>query len=198
MTDVCIIYHQPNNETDSNVIIHISKTPSQASPQASQHVSPQESPTASQNASPKKNTPRRSRITPCDRDAEQVLWMAKWALMVEAIEKNTRPVKTARLTVVYNCWAILSITLAMFFTMTMTYILWIGFYPPSQVNSPFFIDRLNDFKGFLEGLRDGSIFQGFTDMLAESMVRSLQKELDKRQSENGGTFAPFIPPGIAN
>jgi len=182
MTDVCIIY-QPNDESDSNVVIHISKTPSQnASPQASQNASP--------TASPKKITPRRSRI--CDaEDNERILWMAKWALLMESIEKNTRPVKTARLTIVYNCWAILSITLAMFFTLTMTYILWIGFYPPNQVNSPFFIDRLNDFKIFLKGLQDGSIFQGFTDMLAESMVRSLQKELDRRQSENA--FAPFLP-----
>ena len=76
--------------------------------------------------------------------------------------------------------------MAMFFTLTMTYILWIGFYPPRQINSPFFIDRLYDFRDFLEGLRNGSILQGFTDMLTESMMKSLEKELDRRGGSGGG------------
>lgn len=182
MTSVSVVY--PCND-ESQVVIHVSKTPTgspTASPQESLQASPKESPTASPQESPVK--PRRHR---CDlHDPEWVLLMAKWALVMESIEKNTRPAKVARLTMVYNTLAILSLTLAMFFTLTMTYILWIGFYPPTRLNSPFFLDRLNDFRGFLEGLQNGSIFQGLTDMLADSMVRSVQKEMERR--------TPTLPP----
>lgn len=168
--DVCIIYNESG--IGNSVVIHVSKTPS---------------PEASLKASPTKPYKKRRPIS----DTEQVLLMAKWALMMEAIEKNTRPVKVARLTMVYNAMAILSLTLAMFFTLTMTYILWIGFYPPTRLNSPFFIDRLKDFKVFLEGLQNGSIFQSLTDMFADSMMRSVQKEVEARQYG----FSPGLPIG---
>jgi hypothetical protein len=132
------------------------------------------------------------------------LMMAKWTLWMESIEKNTQPTKMARLTIVYNCMAIFSLCLAMFFTLTMTYILWIGFYPPNKVNNPFFIDRLNDFRDLLEALRDGRIFQDLTDRLASSMVKSLKNQYEGMGvgtdagagAGAGDIILRFGPPGV--
>lgn len=117
---------------------------------------------------------------------EYRLQWTKAMILMEAIEKNTKESvpRTSRLTMVYNGMAIMGVCIAMFFTLTMTYILWIGFYPPREVSSPFFIDRLYDFRDFLRGLQDGSIMQGFTDMLARSMAVTLNKEMEKYRTLN--------------
>jgi len=127
-------------------------------------------------------TPRHRRTDSNEKTTEYNVQIAKLMLLMESIEKNTNkcvPKKSSRLTLIYNGMAIVSLSFAMFFTLTMTYILWIGFYPPRQINTPFFIDRLYDFRDFLTALRDGSILQGFTDMLTTSMMRSLNKEYEK-------------------
>lgn len=132
-------------------------------------------------------TPRHRRSDSNGTTVETNIHFAKLIILMESIEKNTHncvPKKSSRLTLVYNGMAIVSLCIAMFFTMTMTYILWIGFYPPRQINSPFFIDRLYDFRDFLTAMRDGSILQGLTDMLATSMIESLHKEFEKRDVMN--------------
>lgn len=143
---------------------------------------------------------------------EQRIQMAKAMILLESIDKHTKEWLETKeketgngngkgrvgriqtyVTLVYNAMAIMGVCMAMFFTLTMTYILWIGFYPPRQINNPFFLDRLYDFRDFLEGLQDGSIFQGFTDMLTESMVKSLNREFQRQNASSGFTFPSGLP-----
>lgn len=100
--------------------------------------------------------------------------------LLEWIEKNTKVKKKEKLTIVYNVFAILGLCIAMSFTFTMMYILWIGFYPPTRLfQSIFFIDRLYDFRDFLEGLRNGSILQYLSDMMIKSFETSIKKSFSE-------------------
>lgn len=100
--------------------------------------------------------------------------------LLEWIEKNTKVNKKEQLTIVYNVFAILGLCIAMSFTFTMMYILWIGFYPPTRLfQSIFFIDRLYDFRDFLEGLRNGSILQYLSDMMIKSFETSIKKSFSE-------------------
>jgi len=98
--------------------------------------------------------------------------------ILENIEKNTKNKKKERITIVYNICAMTGLLFAMSFTFTMMYILWIGFYPPNHLfQSIFFIDRLYDFRDFIQGLRNGSIMQSLADILVKSIELSVRKTM---------------------
>lgn len=83
---------------------------------------------------------------------------------------------------------------------TMLYILWIGFYPPGQDPSRiFFIDRLQDFKDLLDGLRDGSIQASIINSFAIAFKNVLVQQYDQYYPKNDipdGTPNPYnLPPG---
>jgi hypothetical protein len=112
--------------------------------------------------------------TETDDKIEKTIQLLEW------IEKNTKVKKKERLTIVYNLLAIMGLCIAMTFTFTMMYILWIGFYPPTRLfQSIFFIDRLYDFRDFLEGLRNGSILQYLSDMMIKSFETSIKKSFSE-------------------
>lgn len=116
-----------------------------------------------------KNTSNISTQTDTDNSYLQIL---------ENIEKNTKIKKKERITIVYNICAMTGLLFAMSFTFTMMYILWIGFYPPNNLfKSIFFIDRLYDFRDFIQGLRNGSIMQSIADILVKSLEISLRKTM---------------------
>ena len=102
-------------------------------------------------------------------DLEQMLQFMK------AIEINTRKPKNSRfahcISISYHTMAIFGMCVALTLSCTMLYISWIGFYPPGEKHGIFFIDRLNDLKDIINGLRSGSIQDSFT----ESLVNSFNK-----------------------
>jgi hypothetical protein len=98
---------------------------------------------------------------------------------LKSIESNTHPKHFSRwsrtVTMVYRILGITGMTIAMSLSGTMFYILWFGFYSPIGVQGIFFMDRLYDFRDLIQGLRNGTIMQSFTDALVRSMNESLEK-----------------------
>jgi len=112
--------------------------------------------------------------------------------LLEWIEKNTKAKKKERFAIVSSICTVIGIMIAMSFTFTMMYILWIGFYPPTRLfQSIFFVDRLYDFRDFLTGLRNGSILQYLSDMMVKSMEVSIRKALSEM---NAPIQLPLLPP----
>lgn len=112
--------------------------------------------------------------------------------LLEWIEKNTKTKKRERIAIVSSICTVIGIMIAMSFTFTMMYILWIGFYPPTRLfQSIFFVDRLYDFRDFLNGLRNGSILQYLSDMMVKSLEVSVKKTLSEM---NTPIQLPGLPP----
>lgn len=118
--------------------------------------------------------------------------MEELIAIVKTIEYNTKKPKTNKiaygLTICYQTAGICGISIALFLSCTMLYILWIGFYPPGKnPNRIFFIDRLQDFKQLLEGLQSGSIQENFI----HSVIIAVEKVMKERYSDNIPSFPPF-------
>jgi hypothetical protein len=112
--------------------------------------------------------------------------------VIKTIEHNTKKPKTNKiaygLTICYQTAGICGISIALFLSCTMLYILWIGFYPPGQnSNRIFFIDRLHDFKLLLEGLRSGSIQENFI----QSVILAVEKVIQERYSNDIPSLPSF-------
>lgn len=104
------------------------------------------------------------------------------------VKVNPSPKKKTRiekcLSISYHSIAILGITIALTLSTTMLYILWIGFYPPSEaLNRVFFIDRLQDFRELIDGLRNGKIMDAFTQAIISSMAQSMEKYINEHSKK---------------
>jgi hypothetical protein len=96
---------------------------------------------------------------------------------LKAIEIQSRPPKQRHVNIKGALTAV-GLSFALLLSVTMLYILWIGYYPPSFLfQRVFFIDRLNDFRILLENLQNGTIMRGLIDMLAKQFA----DEMERRQ-----------------
>lgn len=108
----------------------------------------------------------------------QIDQLEKIYFTLKAIDVHTRPVKKDKLTICYNVCAMFGLCLALMLSSTMLYILWIGFYDPSNMfKSIFFVDRLHDFREVLQGLRDGSILDAFCRILIYAAKKVVKEEM---------------------
>lgn len=117
--------------------------------------------------------------------------LEKIYFVLKAMEINSRPPRPSSLTTVKHLLAAIGISFAMLLSLTMLYISWIGFYPPSAIfHSIFFVDRLQDLKAFIENLKNGTIFAAFIDLFVDKMTERMQQRFPYN------TTLPYMYPGI--
>jgi len=107
----------------------------------------------------------------------QIDQLEKIYFTLKAIDVHTRPQKKGKMVVCYTMCAMMGLCFAVMLSSTMLYILWIGFYNPSNMfKSLFFMDRLYDFRELLQGLRDGSILEAFCRILVYTAKKVVKDE----------------------
>jgi hypothetical protein len=99
---------------------------------------------------------------------------------------------------------VVAVCCAMLLSLTMLYMLYVGYYPPASIFAPasgggahiFFLDRLHDLADLIARLRDGTIFSAMTDMFVAAFKASVSKEMGigAPSAPNG---AAYLPPGAA-
>jgi hypothetical protein len=93
---------------------------------------------------------------------------------LKSIEKNTKHVKRqAKCAAFKMTLTYIGICFALLLSTTMLYILWIGFYPPSNMfHRIFFFDRLMDLKEFIHNLQNGTLYRAMIrGFLQEAMAQ---------------------------
>jgi len=134
-------------------------------------------------------TKRRTRASAAaiDYTAIHMQQIEKVYFVLKAIEKNTRPLPPRLATRYQNAMGVVVMFCAMMLSITMLYVLWIGYYTPDAIFSHvFFIDRLNDLRELIGHLRDGSIFA--------AMTRLFMTAAEDAVTERYGRAHPDLPP----
>lgn len=125
--------------------------------------------------------------------------------VLKAIEKNTRPPPPSLGSRYRNGMGVVAVCCAMLLSLTMLYMLYVGYYPPASIFAPasgggahiFFLDRLHDLAEVIARLRDGTIFGAMTDMFVAAFKASVSKEIGVGPVVAPNGFAPYLPPGAA-
>lgn len=107
--------------------------------------------------------------------------------VLKAIEKNTRPPPPSVGTRYRTCMSVGIMTCALTLSLTMLYVLYIGYYSPDGIFSHiFFLDRLYDLRELIARLRDGTIFSAMAQMIVRAFREAVVAEVP--------SYNLYVPP----
>jgi hypothetical protein len=107
--------------------------------------------------------------------------------VLKSIEKNTRRPPPSFGARYRTCMSAGIMTCALTLSLTMLYVLYIGYYSPSGLfNRIFFLDRLYDLRELIARLRDGTIFSAMAEMIVHAFREAVVAEVP--------SFHVYAPP----